>query len=183
MSNRSSNRSPSPPGLDDEKIRHTEEVLRSLFTGNLTVEEAATKLAATTIPDPNIDLEDCEEDLQVLWGRMLAYPMEPPSRVNTVASLILYISQLPPPITVSGKQLVVNEGTLRVWDDTPTLGWALHDEWNGETLTLSAAFCFSVRLIPLTSQSARKRQPCQTSSNNKPLRGDECTNRKIDDIR
>jgi hypothetical protein len=58
--------------------------------------------------------------------------MKVPSRVETVADLLFCISQLPPPVTKSGKQLAVNEGSERVWEDTPTLGWELRDEWNGE---------------------------------------------------
>lgn len=130
MSNRNSDRSPSPIP-DDEKTRHNEQIIEDLFAGRLTAEAAATKIAAITVPDPNIDSEGCEEDLQMLWSLVLANLIAEPDRVDTVANLISCISSLPPPMTKLGKQLAVNEGTLRVWDDTPTLGWALRDEWNG----------------------------------------------------
>jgi hypothetical protein len=67
--------------------------------------------------------------------------MKVPSRVETVADLLFCISQLPPPVTKSGKQLAVNEGGERVWEDTPTLGWELRDEWNGEN-------AFPAQLVP-----------------------------------
>jgi hypothetical protein len=67
--------------------------------------------------------------------------MKVPSRVETVANLIFCVSQLPPPVTKSGKQLAVNEGGERVWEDTLTLGWELRDEWNG-------AYTSSAQVVP-----------------------------------
>jgi hypothetical protein len=127
--------SPSP-GYD-EQASTLEEILRQLFSGHLTPETAAPKLATIAVPNPNIDPEDCEGDLQSFWEDVLAAMLETPDRVQLVADLIFCMSQLPPPIDKSGKPLAVNEGGERVWEDTPTLGWVLRDEWNGEC-TLSS---------------------------------------------
>lgn len=120
------------PFAFDKKTSLQLPVINSLFTGQLIAESAASRLAGITVPNPNIDPEDCEEDLQLLWGNVLTSLVEVPDQVSTVADLIWCISKLPPPITESGQQLAVNEGIERVWNDTPTLGWALRDEWNGE---------------------------------------------------
>jgi hypothetical protein len=122
----------SPPSKYDEQAPSYEVILQNLFSGHLTPESAAPKLAAIAIPNPDNDPEECEEDLQLFWNHVLSVIMKVPRRVETVASLIFCISQLPPPVTKSGKQLAVNEGGERVWEDTPTLGWELRDEWNGE---------------------------------------------------
>jgi hypothetical protein len=82
----------------------------------------------------------CEEDLQLFWNHVLSVIMKVPSRVETVVNLSFCISQLPP-VTKSGKQLAVNEGGELVWEDTPTLGWELRDEWNCECTT-------SARVVP-----------------------------------
>jgi hypothetical protein len=122
----------SPPSKYDEQARSYDIILQNLFSDHLTPETAAPKLAAIAIPSPDIDPEECEEDLQLFWNHVLSVMMKVPSRVETVANLIFCISQVPPPVTKSGNQLAVNEGGERVWEDTPTLGWELREEWNGE---------------------------------------------------
>ena len=49
-----------------------------------------------------------------------------------VADLILCIARLHPVLTQPGEQLAVDDGVQRVWQDVPTLGWALREEWNCE---------------------------------------------------
>lgn len=87
----------------------------------------------------------------MLWGLVLASLIAEPDRVDTIGNLIICISKLPPPITKSGKQLAVNRGILRVWDDTPGLAWALRDEWDGRSLTLDLTLLPSDFLIHVTS--------------------------------
>jgi hypothetical protein len=113
----------STPSKCDEQARCYEEFLRQLFSGHLTPETAAPKLAAIAVSSPGIDPEECEEDLQLFWSDVLAAVLELPGRVKIVAKLIFCMSQLPPPTTKSGKQLAVNDGGERVWENTPTLGW------------------------------------------------------------
>lgn len=128
MSDHDSNRS-SPP-LDYEMTRPCEEILQDLSDGRLTAAEAAPKLAAVTVPDPNI--EECEEHLQELWAILLDFLGQAPGRVKMVADLILCIACLPPVLTESGEQLAVDDGVQRVWQDLSTLGWALREEWHCE---------------------------------------------------
>ncbi|TLD04549.1 hypothetical protein E2P81_ATG10499, partial [Venturia nashicola] len=116
--------------LDDEKTRHIRQTIQSLFNGCLTAEAVAAELAVITVPNPNINPRKCEGDLRLLWCLVLASLIAQPDRVDTIGNLIICISKLPPPITKSGKQLAVNQGILRVWDDTPGLAWALRDEWD-----------------------------------------------------
>jgi hypothetical protein len=53
----------SPPSKYDEQARSYEVILQNLFSGHLTQESAAFQLAAIAIPNPDIDPEECEEDL------------------------------------------------------------------------------------------------------------------------
>jgi hypothetical protein len=122
----------SSPSRYDEQARGVKEVLRQLFSGHLTAETAALRLATIAIPDPSIDPEDCEGDLQSFWQDVLVAMLELPGRVQLVADLISCVSQLPPPIHKSGKPLAVHEGGERVWGHTLNLGWILRDEWNCE---------------------------------------------------
>jgi hypothetical protein len=130
MSDLDSDSSSPPP--DYGMSRPCEEILQTLADGRLTAAEAAPKLAALTIPDPNIDPEDSEEYLQELWEIVLVFLKEVPGRVKIVADIVLCMARLPPVLTESGEQLAVNDGRERVWQDLPTLGWALRDEWNCE---------------------------------------------------
>jgi hypothetical protein len=132
----------SSPSKYDEQARDYEDVLKQLFSGHLTPGTSAPKLASIAVPNPNIDPEDCEGDLQSFWQDVLAAMVEIPGRVPLVANLIFCMSQLPSPITSSGKPLAVNEGGERVWEDTPTLGWILRDEWNCECTS-------SAQVVPL----------------------------------
>jgi hypothetical protein len=117
---------------DYEMTRPCEEILQRFADGHLTAAEAAPKLAALTVPDPNIDPEECEEHFQELWAIVLNFLKKAPGRVEMVADLILCIARLPPILTESGEQLAVDDGCQRVWQDVPTLGWELRDEWNCE---------------------------------------------------
>jgi hypothetical protein len=135
MSDHDSDRSSPPPGY--EMTRPCKEILQSLSDGNLTAVEAAPRLAAFTVPDPDIDPEECEEHLQELWAILLEFLGEAPGRVKMVADLIMCIAHLPPVLTESGEQLAVDDGTQRVWQDVPTLGWALREEWNCECRRIS----------------------------------------------
>jgi hypothetical protein len=49
----------SPPSKYDEQAPSYEVILQDLFSGNLTPETAAPKLAAIAIPNPDIDPEEC----------------------------------------------------------------------------------------------------------------------------
>jgi hypothetical protein len=145
MSDQGSDRSSPPP--DYEMTRPCEEVLQSLSDGRLIAEAAASKLAALTIPDPNIDPEEIEEHLSELWQILLVYLAEAQNRVKVVADLIFCIARLPPLLTASGEQLAVDEGLQRVWQDVPTLGWELREQWNCECFFLS--LIYSVALSDL----------------------------------
>lgn len=133
-----SQRGSSPPAFDKMTDFH-DQTLQKFHTGQLATEAAASKLARVTIPDPTIDPDECEESLQLLWSNVLASLIQAPDRVGSVANLILCISRLPPVVTESGKELVVNEGLQRVWDDAPTLTWALREEWDGR---FAAVLCY-----------------------------------------
>jgi len=135
MSDHDSDRSSPPPGY--KMTRPCEEILQSLSDGSLTADEAAPRLAAFTVPDPNIDPEECEEHLQELWAVLLEFLGKAPGRVKMVADLILCIARLPPVLTESGEQLAVDDGVQRVWQGVPTLGWVLREEWNCECSRVS----------------------------------------------
>jgi hypothetical protein len=130
MSDQNSDRSSPPPGY--KMTQPCEEILQSLSDGRLTADEAAPRLAAFTVPDPDIDPEECEEHLQELWAILLEFLGEAPGRVKMVAELILCIARLPPVLTEPGEQLAVDDGTQRVWQDVSALGWVLREEWNCE---------------------------------------------------
>jgi hypothetical protein len=130
MSDEASDQDSPPPDYD--MTGPCKEVLQSFADGHLTAAAAAPKLAALTIPDPNIDPEEIEEYLRELWQIILVYLARNKSRVKTIADLIWCLARLPPVLTESGEQLAVDDGCQRVWQDVPTLGWELRDEWNCE---------------------------------------------------
>jgi hypothetical protein len=129
----------SSPSKYNEQARDYEDVLKQLFSGHLTPGTSAPKLASIAVPDPDIDPEECEEDLQLFWNHVLSDILEVPGGVKTVADLIFCISKLPPPITSSGEPLAVDDSRWRVWEDTLTLGWELYNEWNSESCSRYAA--------------------------------------------
>lgn len=140
MSDQSSQRSPSP--VEYAMTHPCEEVLQSLWDGHLTAAAAAPKLAAITIPDPNIDLEEIEGHLWILWGKVLTCLEKVPGRLKTVADLISHISSLRPVLTKSGEQLALDEGTQHAWQDLPVLGWHLGERFNCEYCrSISRAIC------------------------------------------
>jgi hypothetical protein len=75
MSEHGSDKNTSPPGYDMK--RPCEEILQNLSDGRLTAAEAAPKLSAITVPDPNIDPEEYEEHLQELWAILLEFLESP----------------------------------------------------------------------------------------------------------
>lgn len=107
------------------------EVIQQLVNDRLSIETAASQLALATIPDPNVDIGDCEDNLWDLWGNILMFLEKNPSRAQMVAGLIIAISELLPARTQSAAQLVIDEWR-RVWEDTPALGWEMREQWNGE---------------------------------------------------
>lgn len=182
MSNRNSS-SLEPKELN-ELVNCQEDVLKGLFDGHLTTATAAPQLAAVTIPDSNIDSEACEERLQMLWNNVLYFLIREPNRIDTIATLIHCISNLPLPLTEDGKQLAVNEGLRRVWEDKPTLGWELRDEWNGEVTLCRFRFtCYSRRLTITSSRSVRANRHFGTPKHNRPFHRHECTNCNTNGLR
>lgn len=63
-----------------------------------------------------------------------------PTRAQKCADLIIAISELPPALTNSGGQLVIDDESRRVWEDTPALGWEMSEQWNGKSYGLSVPF-------------------------------------------
>jgi hypothetical protein len=120
----------SSPPPDYEMTRPCEEILQSFAAGHLTAASAAPKLAALTIPDPNIDPEEIEEHLRELWQILLVYLARNAGTVKIIADLIWCIARLPPALIGSGEQLAVDDGCQRVWQDVPSLGRELREEWN-----------------------------------------------------
>ena len=109
----------------------------SSSTGHLTPQEAAPKLAAVTLPDPipDIDNEDDEEEVLVnlerMFNMMLRALSTRPEHVYTIFDLMICLSQLPPALTKSGKQLCGTDPPGRVWEDLSHLGRSLGAEWSG----------------------------------------------------
>ena len=109
----------------------------SSSTGHLTPQEAAPKLAAVTLPDPipDIDNEDDEEEVLVnlerMFNMMLRALSTRPEQVYTIFDSMICLSQLPPALTKSGKQLCGTDPPGRVWEDLPHLGRSLGAEWSG----------------------------------------------------
>jgi hypothetical protein len=120
--------------------RDQEAVLNSLFNSEIDSTTAAQKLASIVLPRPPPDQDDEDEDddtmayLEGMWKTVIETLEEHSSRAQTVCNLIICISQLPPALTQSGKQLC--EENRRVWQDVPRLGMALRDEWNSESAFL-----------------------------------------------
>lgn len=122
--------------------RDQEAVLNDLFNDELDLNTAARKLAAIVIPKPPPDQDDDDDEdddtmayIEGMWNIIISTLEEDPSRAQRVCNLIVCISQLPPAITQSGKQLC--EDNRHVWQDVPRLGMALRDEW-------SSKFAFAV---------------------------------------
>jgi hypothetical protein len=117
--------------------RDQEAVLRDLFDNKIDLEIAAQKLAAIVLPKPPSDQDDDNEDddtmayIEGMWNIIIGTLEEDPSRAQRVSDLIVCISQLPPVITQSGKQLC--EDSRCVWQDVPRLGMALRDEWSSKS--------------------------------------------------
>jgi len=117
--------------------RNQKAVLRDLFNDKVKPKTAAQKLTAIVLPQPppdqdeENDEDDTMADIEGMWSLMINGLEEDPERAKTVCDLIVCVSQLPPAITQSGKQLF--EDHQRVWQDTPRLGMALRDEWSGKS--------------------------------------------------
>lgn len=101
-------------------------MLRDLFDDKLDPKKAAQKLAAIVLPQPPPDQDDENDDddtmayIEGMWSLMIDGLEEDPEPVKLVCDLIVCISDLPPAITQSGKQLC--EDCRRVWQDVPRLG-------------------------------------------------------------
>jgi hypothetical protein len=120
--------------------------LQELFDGTLTPQTAATKLSALTIPNPKIRRHKNAYPIQLLFENILSSLHEHPNQVQTVADLIISISELPPiwtkPEPGAPKHFIVDENT-GIWDDEgKEFGRVLNGEWEGE---------FARLVYPLTS--------------------------------
>lgn len=117
---------------------YQKDIIREVLGGTLTPETAAPKLAAVTLPDPipDADNEDDEDDIMVNIERMFNYMIwslkSRPEQVRTIFDLIVCMSQLPPALTISGRQLCETDPPGRVWEDVPRLGRGLGGVWTGE---------------------------------------------------
>jgi hypothetical protein len=117
--------------------RDQEAVLKDLSNNELDLSTAARKLAAIVLPEPPPDQDDDDEDddtmayIEGMWNIIIDALEEDPSRAQKASDLIVCISQLPPVITQSGKQLC--EENKRAWQDVPRLGMALRDEWSSKS--------------------------------------------------
>jgi hypothetical protein len=99
------------------------------------------------IPElPPNQVDDNEDDdtmahIEAMWRIILDSLEDAPDRAQTVCGLIICISQFPPVITQSGRQLCgYDQPAQRVWEDTPCLGISLRDEWNSESYFLLVCF-------------------------------------------
>lgn len=114
-----------------------EAVLRDLSNNIVDPKTAAQKLAAIVPPRPPPDQDDENDDdntmayIEGTWSLMVDRLEENPRSAKAVSDLILCVSQLPPAITQTGKQLC--EDGRHVWQDVPRLGMALRDEWSGKS--------------------------------------------------
>ena len=80
-----------------EELRHQHAAtLQKLFDGTVTPKMTATKLSALTIPNPKIRRHKYAYPIQLLFENILSSLHEHPNRVQTVADLIISISELPP---------------------------------------------------------------------------------------
>lgn len=112
------------------------ELVQQLINNDLTVATAASQLALATIPDPTMDIGDCEDKLWDLYGTILMFLEKNSSGAQKVSDLIIAISELPAARTDSGAQLVIDE-SRRVWEDTPALGWEMREQWNDKSSGLN----------------------------------------------
>lgn len=116
-------------------------VLSDLFNNRVEPKTAAQKLAAIVLPQPPPDQDDENDDddtmayIEGMWSLIIDKLEDDPRRAKTVSDLIVCVSQLPPAITQTGKQLC--EDNRRVWQDVPRLGMALRDEWSGKSSCLA----------------------------------------------
>ncbi|KAM0720933.1 hypothetical protein Q7P37_003218 [Cladosporium fusiforme] len=109
-------------------------IIQSVLDGHVSAETAAPKLAAVSLPDPNGDMDEMENNISAIWDTLLVFLQQDPSCVKVIADLIFYISHLPPVLTNSGAQLIMNE-CLHVWRDCPFLGLSLREEMNNDITT------------------------------------------------
>ena len=120
-----------------EELRHQHATtLQKLFDGTLTPKMTATKLSALTIPNPKIRRHKYAYHIQLLFENILSSLHEHPNQVQTVADLIISISELPPiwakPEPGAPKHFIVDEN-MGIWDDEgKELGRVLNGEWERE---------------------------------------------------
>lgn len=101
--------------LTEEKLEtlwsDQEAVLRDLLNNIVDHKTAAQELAAIVLPRPPPDQDDENDDdntmadIEGMWSLMVDRLEENPRRAETVSDLMLCVSQLPPAITQTGKQL------------------------------------------------------------------------------
>ena len=128
-----------------EELRHQHATtLQKLFDGTLTPKMTATKLSALTIPHPKIRRHKYAYPIQLLFENILSSLHEHPNRVQTVADLIISISELPPiwtkPEPGAPKHFTVGEN-MGIWDDEgKELGRVLNGEWEREFARLVSSY-------------------------------------------
>jgi len=117
-----------------------EAVTRRFFDNELSPETAAQKLATIVLPSPPPDQDDDDDEdctmahVEGMWMHIIGMLEVTPERAQTACDLIVCMSQLPPVLTISGRQLC--EENRRAWQDVPRLGWALRDEWSSKSAWL-----------------------------------------------
>lgn len=123
--------------------RDQEAVLSDLFNDQISLKTAAQRLTAIVLPEHPPDQDENEDNddddtmayIEGMWNTIIGSLEEDPKRARTASDLIVCLSQLPPAITQSGKQLC--EEGRRVWQDVPRLGMALRDEWSSKSAVLT----------------------------------------------
>lgn len=114
-----------------------EAVTRRFFDNELSPETAAQKLATIVLPSPPPDQDDDDDEdctmahIEGMWRHIIGMLEVTPERAQTACDLIVCMSQLPPVLTISGRQLC--EENQCAWQDVPRLGWALRDEWSSKS--------------------------------------------------
>jgi hypothetical protein len=126
---------PSDPHAAEKERRRwnrKQEVLRRLFSYELSAQTAAEQLAAETkLPlqgDPGRPPYDDETDITTNWGVILEAAREDNSHHDQLNELLVHLSRLPQPLFEDGQGMTYYG--RRIWEDLPLYGIDVNEEIN-----------------------------------------------------
>jgi len=118
------------------RVQSEEDVLQSLFTNEITTEQAAKNLAAITescineltLGDTDPMHDSCDSEVEDIWSAIFFDARANPDHQDVLVEVLVHMSNLPTPNFANGKIPVVNGQTL--WSQLPEIRWIGREHWD-----------------------------------------------------